>query len=156
MIYRVKPVELSTLNDILDLGRTASYDESYGYTDLFEDEIDAVMAAYRRTTLSNTLAEDNSCDGDCDHCEVCTIPEPTVEELYPMNEYPSKLVKFDTTDTIRLFRRRPGQKPTLNCAFITQKEADKFKKDANIKSNYSLTKLGRPNLYSKYVDKYFD
>lgn len=156
MIYRVKPVELSTLDDILNLGRTASYSEEYGYTDLFETEVEAVMAAYRRTTLSNTLAEDASCDGDCDHCEECTVPEPTVEELYPMDEYPSKLVRFDTTDTIRLFRRRSGQKPASNCAFITQEEANKFKRDADIKSNYSLTRAGKPDLYMDYIDKYFD
>lgn len=163
MIYRVKPIELSTLDDILDLGRTASYDSSYGYVDLFENEIEAVMEAYKRTTIAHTFDGDDDCGcDDCDFCEECdyyedcTIPEPSVEELYPMDEYPSKLVRFDTTDTIRLFRRRPGQKPASNCAFITQKEADKFKKDANIKSNYSLTRTGKPGLYMDYINKYFD
>ena len=112
------------------------------------------MDAYKKTALSNIFTDFNSCTRS--ECTECNLPEPTIEELYPMSEYPSKLVKFDTTDTIRLFKRRPGQKPAFNCAFITQKEADKFKKDADIKSNYSLTKLGRPSLYSKYVDKYFD
>ena len=73
-----------------------------------------------------------------------------------MDEYPSKIVKFDTTETIRLFKRRPGQKPTANCAFITQAEADKFKRDSNIKSNYSLTRIGKPDTYEYYVEKYFD
>lgn len=166
MIYRVRPIELSTLDDILDLGRTASYDSSYGYVNLFETEVEAVMAAYRRTTLSNTLSKDDSCDVNCDNCkEACcgdcddcdeAIPEPSVEELFPMDEYPSKIVKFDTTETIRLFKRRPGQKPTANCAFITQAEADKFKHDSNIKSNYSLTRIGKPDTYKYYVEKYFD
>lgn len=161
LLYRIKPIKLSTLDDILDLGRTAYYSETCGYANLFETEVEAVMDAYKRTTTAHTSDESDTCNcGDCDctcdcHKE-CTIPEPTIEQLYPMDEYPSKLVRFDTTDTIRLFRRRPGQKPASNCAFITQKEANKFKKDANVKSNYSLTRVGKPGLYMDYINKYFD
>lgn len=173
IFYKVRPITLSSLKDIMDLGRTTSWTKEYEYNDLYPDEASATMAAYNRTLLIHSMLKDDysqnrfdDCDTCCDDCDCegcgscgdchCDIPEPSVEELYPMDEYPAKLVKFDSTKTIRLFRRRPGQKPSANCAFITSTEVEEFKRVANIKSNYSLTQESNPKLYTQYCNTYFD
>ncbi len=173
IFYKVRPITLGSLKEIMDLGRTASWTEEYGYNDLYPDETSATIAAYNRTLLVHSMLKDDyfqnrfdDCDTCCDDCDCegcgscgdchCDVLEPSVKELYPMDEYPAKLVKFDSTKTIRLFRRRPGQKPSANCAFITSEEVKKFKIVANIKSNYSLTQKGNPKMYAHYCDVYFD
>ena len=172
-VYNVMAININTLGEALELGRTAKWTEDEGYVDLYPSKKAAAEEAYNRTYWDE-YAEDSeddeedfniedikssdscvaACCGECTQC--APIPKPSVEELYPLEEYPSKLVRFQNTNTIQLFKRRPGQKPSANCAFITQEEADIFKKDANVKANYSLTKAGKPSLYEEYCEIYFD
>lgn len=167
-VYNVVAININTLGEALELGRTAEWTEEEGYVDLFPTKKAAVEAAFNRTCWEDYIEDEDedfeitaspsSCVAACcGECTKCTpIPKPSVEELYPLEEYPSKLVRFQNTNTIQLFKRRPGQKPSANCAFITKEEADIFKKDSNVKTNYSLTKAGRPSLYEEYCEIYFN
>lgn len=90
------------------------------------------------------------------------LEEPTSEELaaesmpeYSMEEYPSKLVKFEATNTFKLFRRKPNNKQSRTCIFITSEAIEAFKKTATNKSNYSLNADDAPEMYTKW-NNYFN
>lgn len=177
-IWKVKEIELSTLQDALDLGRTTCYLPEFGYSkfsyaDLFTDEYSALKEAYDRMCyflisewnamkdVSEEEPEEVKEDshgycGECDccksNCEADSIP---LDNLYPLDEYPSKLVWFPSTKTIKLFRRKPGQTPSEKCKFISTALVEAFKKDATNKTDYSLTAAKSPSKYKKWCDQLF-
>ena len=172
-IWEVKEVELSTLQDALDLGRTTCYLPEFGYADLFTDEYSALKEAYDRMCYQLTsewedpkdiseeepdeVVEDSrGCCGECDHCKSnCEAEGTPIDNLYPLDEYPSKLVWFPSTKTIKMFRRKPGQTPSEKCKFISTALVEAFKKDATNKADYSLTAAKSPSKYKKWCDQLF-
>lgn len=83
--------------------------------------------------------------------------EPAAELTpeYPIEEYPSKIVKFDATNTFKLFRRKPNNKQSRTCIFVTEEAVEAFKKSATNKSNYSLEAEVAPEMYTKW-NNYFN
>lgn len=79
--------------------------------------------------------------------------EPTPE--YSIEEYPSKIVKFDATNTFKLFRRKSNNKQSRTCIFVTEEAVEAFKKAATNKSNYSLEADAAPEMYTKW-NNYFN
>lgn len=172
-IWEVKEVELSTLQDALDLGRTTCYLPEFGYADLFTDEYSALKEAYDRMCYQLTsewedpkdiseeepdeVVEDSrGCCRECDHCKSnCEADGTPIDNLYPLDEYPSKLVWFPSTKTIKMFRRKPGQTPSEKCKFISTALVEAFKKDTTNKADYSLTAAKSPSKYKKWCDQLF-
>lgn len=159
-IFNVNAVQIKTLGDALDLGRTALWTKEEGYVNLFPTRKAAIEEAFRRNCQieAGSSHSTDCCQAGCSESCCCTdasTPESPVDDYLPLDEFPSKLVRFTEDEVIRLYRRKPGQKQSANCVFISKDVVEMFKHDCSCKSNYSLIRAQSPELYKVYENTFF-
>lgn len=125
----------------LDQSAVAIYDDINVAYQVANQLNASIFAAKEEEATNNELAAEEP------------AAEPAPE--YPIEEYPSKIVKFDATNTFKLFRRKPNNKQSRTCIFVTEEAVEAFKKAATNKSNYSLEASAAPEMYTKW-NNYFN